>query len=266
MELSNLRKFVIAQGFLVLLLVATAFFTATNLDQSLTLTLELTSLQEVFQATEVIGTAMEEERLAIGQYPLTGNDELLTRIADAQSLYDQNWAIIVENQGDLQNMSLADVEEARNTYEGMIAEIISDYQANPDTNNSAQLLSSAINFYLQNLEPKFSALSEPALQSLLSRAEQERTRAANLKIISRAALGLSIIVGIVVVVQVIAALWFSRRMITSIQAIVNAANAISRGDMDVHIDVDQGGEIGDLAEAIDRMRTSLRAAIERLRR
>jgi HAMP domain-containing protein len=55
-------------------------------------------------------------------------------------------------------------------------------------------------------------------------------------------------------------------MITSIQAIVNAANAISRGDMDVEIDVNQGGEIGDLAEAIDRMRTSLRAAIERLRR
>ena len=55
-------------------------------------------------------------------------------------------------------------------------------------------------------------------------------------------------------------------MINSINDIVNAANAISRGDMDVQIDVDQIGEIGDLAQAIDRMRTSLRAAIERLRR
>jgi HAMP domain-containing protein len=36
--------------------------------------------------------------------------------------------------------------------------------------------------------------------------------------------------------------------------------------MDVMIDVEQGGEIGELARAIDRMRTSLRAAIERLRR
>jgi HAMP domain-containing protein len=59
---------------------------------------------------------------------------------------------------------------------------------------------------------------------------------------------------------------FSRRMIQAIQAIVDAANAISRGDMDVPIDVEQGGEIGELAQAIDRMRTSLRAAIERLRR
>jgi HAMP domain-containing protein len=36
--------------------------------------------------------------------------------------------------------------------------------------------------------------------------------------------------------------------------------------MDVPIDVDQTGEIGELAKAIERMRTSLKAAIERLRR
>jgi HAMP domain-containing protein len=34
----------------------------------------------------------------------------------------------------------------------------------------------------------------------------------------------------------------------------------------VAIDVGPGGEIGELAASIDRMRTSLKAAIERLRR
>jgi HAMP domain-containing protein len=48
--------------------------------------------------------------------------------------------------------------------------------------------------------------------------------------------------------------------------IIDAANAISRGDLDVSIDIEQGGEIGELANSIDRMRTSLKAAIERLRR
>jgi HAMP domain-containing protein len=75
-----------------------------------------------------------------------------------------------------------------------------------------------------------------------------------------------VVAGLAVVVQVAAAVIFSRRMITSIQGIVDAANSISRGDMDVLIDVDQTGEIGELAKAIDRMRTSLKAAIERLRR
>jgi HAMP domain-containing protein len=59
---------------------------------------------------------------------------------------------------------------------------------------------------------------------------------------------------------------FSRRMINAINEIVDAADSISRGDMDVPINTDQVGEIGDLAKAIERMRTSLKAAIERLRR
>jgi HAMP domain-containing protein len=148
----------------------------------------------------------------------------------------------------------------------MLEDIIAEYQANPENNDSAQLLSGAINYYLQNLAPKFSSLSRPALASLLTRVEQEKTRATNLSLFSKAALGLSIVVGIVVVVQVGAALVFSRRIISAMQAIVDAANAISRGDMDVPIDVEQGGEVGDLARAIDRMRISLRAAIQRLRR
>ncbi len=40
---------------------------------------------------------------------------------------------------------------------------------------------------------------------------------------------------------------------------------ISRGDLDIPIEINQAGEIGELAKAIDRMRTSLKAAIERLR-
>ncbi len=111
-----------------------------------------------------------------------------------------------------------------------------------------------------------SSLTRPVMAHLSATVEQEKTRAINLSIFSKGAVGLSVIVGLVVIVQVIAAIIVSRRIIISIQKIVNAADSISRGDMDVMIDVEQGGEIGELARAIDRMRTSLRAAIERLRR
>ena len=266
MELSNLRKFVVAQGFLVLLLVFTAYFAATNLNQSLGLTLELTSLQEVVQASDNIKGALEEERISIGQYPLTGNEELITRIENAQIDYDQNWEVIVQNLGAEQPQDIANIEAVRETYKGILDEIIVDYQSDPDDNNAANILSSAINYYLQNLEPKISNLARPAMEHLSATVEQEKTRAINLSIFSKGAVGLSVIVGLVVIIQVIAAIIVSRRIIDSMQRIVNAADSISRGDMDVMIDVEQGGEIGELARAIDRMRTSLRAAIERLRR
>ena len=47
--------------------------------------------------------------------------------------------------------------------------------------------------------------------------------------------------------------------------ISGAADAISRGDMDVPIQVATGDEMQNLAEAVDHTRASLKAAIVRLR-
>jgi HAMP domain-containing protein len=266
MELKNLRRFIIAMGILVLLLVVTAFFTATNLNRSLAITIDLTSLQEVVQATDNIRAALEEERIAIGQYPLTGSDELLERIDTAQLEYDQAWSVIVKNRGEEQAQLISEIEGHREVYVGLLADIVTDYQSNPENNTASELLPGAINYYLQNLDPRFDDLSDPEMEKLSAQVEIEKTRATQLFIISRVALVFSVLVGLIVVIQVGAAVVFSRMMINAINEIVDAANSISRGDMDVAINVDQTGEIGDLAKAIDRMRTSLRAAIERLRR
>lgn len=266
MELKNLRRFIIAQGILVLLLVVTAFFTATNLNRSLAITLDLTSLQEVVQSIDKIKSALEEERIAIGQYPLTGSEELLGRIDAAQVEYDQAWSVIVKNRGGEQAELISEIEGHRDTYVGLLEDIVTAYQANPGDNNASELLPGAINYYLQNIDPRFDDISDPEMAKLSAQVEIEKTRAARLFIVSRIALVFSALVGLAVVLQVGAAVIFSRLMIQSINDIVDAANSISRGDMDVPIDVDQVGEIGDLARAIDRMRTSLRAAIERLRR
>ncbi len=266
MELKSLRKFIIAFGAVVLVLVVTAFISAANLSNALSTTIDLISLQEVVQATDNIQAALTEERIAIGQYPLTGNDELLTRIDNAQAEYDQSWEVIVRNRGEEQAQLIADIEEVRAEYKVLLDDVISEYQSNPDENNSADSLRSAINYYLQNVDPKFSDLSEPELEKLVERVELEKATANRKWIGSRIVLVLSILVGIFVIFAVTTAVIFSRRMLDSITGIVDAANAISRGDLDVPIDVEQGGEIGDLAKAIDRMRTSLKAAIERLRR
>lgn len=266
MQLKNLRLIIIIQGILVLVLVVTSFFTSTNLNRSLKLTIDLTSLQEVVQATENIYVALENERIAIGQYPLTGNQSLLTILETSQIEYDENWQIIVENSSEEQGQQLLEIEQARANYKDLLDDVISEYQYDPDNNQSADRLRDAISFYLQNLVPKFSDLTEPESKKLTDLVEVEKTRATTLSTFSTIGLVFSIVVGIAVLFQVGAAVIFSRMVTTSINKIVDAANAISRGDMDVPIDVDQGGEIGDLARAIERMRSSLRAAIERLRR
>jgi methyl-accepting chemotaxis protein len=61
--------------------------------------------------------------------------------------------------------------------------------------------------------------------------------------------------------------WFSARaLVTPIMKLTDAAERMSLGDMNVKIDVRSRDEIGLLAQAISRMQTSLRMAMERLRK
>lgn len=74
-----------------------------------------------------------------------------------------------------------------------------------------------------------------------------------------------LLLGTVVLVVVIALI--SARSITSpIIRLTNAAEKMSLGDLNVKIDIKSRDEIGNLAKAVGRMQTSLRLAIERLRR
>jgi methyl-accepting chemotaxis protein len=61
--------------------------------------------------------------------------------------------------------------------------------------------------------------------------------------------------------------WFSARALaTPIMKLTDAAERMSLGDLNVKIDVQSRDEIGLLAQAIGRMQTSLRMAMERLRK
>jgi methyl-accepting chemotaxis protein len=71
----------------------------------------------------------------------------------------------------------------------------------------------------------------------------------------------------ITVLLVIAFSWFSARsLVTPIMKLTDAAERMSLGELNVKIDVDSGDEIGLLAQAIGRMQTSLRMAMQRLRK
>ncbi len=58
----------------------------------------------------------------------------------------------------------------------------------------------------------------------------------------------------------------ARRIVQPIERLVVAADAISLGQLDTPVVAEHNDEIGDLAKALERMRLSLDAAIERLRK
>ncbi len=75
------------------------------------------------------------------------------------------------------------------------------------------------------------------------------------------------IVILVVLFVLLAGIYFySRSVIRPIRHLSEVANKISMGDLDTPITVKTTGEVGVLAEAIERMQTSVKAAIERLQR
>jgi CHASE3 domain sensor protein len=266
MELKNIRKFMIVFGTVVMVLVVTAFFSAANLNRSTQLSIDLIGLQEVNQASNNIVTALDEERISIGQYQLSGSEDMLDRLDIAQANYDKNWNVIVENLGNEQAQSIADIESTRATYKAMLDDLISKYQADPDNNQSGEILRDAINYYLQYVNPGFTSLIEPEIEELARLTEIERANVQRNSFVAQTVLVLSVLVGIASIAVVVSAMVFSTRLMNSMTSIIDATNAISRGDLDVPIEVNQKGEIGELAKAIDRMRTSLKAAIERLRR
>ena len=59
---------------------------------------------------------------------------------------------------------------------------------------------------------------------------------------------------------------YARRLSGKIRTLTDVAERISIGEMDAEIQVASKDEIGELAEAIQRMQESIRLSIDRLRR
>ena len=59
---------------------------------------------------------------------------------------------------------------------------------------------------------------------------------------------------------------FARQLIDPIVKLTRTADRLSLGELDLPVSASSNDEMGDLAEALERMRLSLKSAIERLRR
>ena len=79
-------------------------------------------------------------------------------------------------------------------------------------------------------------------------------------------IAIGIVATIALLLAIVAAIFFSRRITQPLLHLAEVADRISMGDLRARIEVKTRDEIGLLAEALRRMQISLKAAIERLRR
>jgi methyl-accepting chemotaxis protein len=76
---------------------------------------------------------------------------------------------------------------------------------------------------------------------------------------------IAIVTGVSLVLGIGIAFYLSQLLTKPILQLTEAANRISLGELDEPIVVATGDEIGELGESLERMRISLKQAIERLR-
>ena len=75
-----------------------------------------------------------------------------------------------------------------------------------------------------------------------------------------------LIIAVTLVVLLIVIYFYSRSVIHPLRSLSEVADKISMGDLDARIGIKAKGEVGALAESIERMQTSVKAAIERLQK
>ena len=242
MKLTIARKLFFGFGILVFLLVVIAVFSVNSLNRTQLLTSELIEYQKVVQATNQCKEAIFTSRVGIVQTYLSGTRSGLSRTATARKDYDSSWDEIrqyrVVEKGEL----LKEIEVIRVEYDRRLDQAISSLQANPDA--------------LDEGDPD-------VLDIINAKLEFADSYAYSTTVMTT----LSVLFGLFsVIVGAAAAFFISRGITRSSSELSKAADAISRGDLDVSIQINTGDEMEDLADSIERMRNSLKAAIERLRR
>ena len=86
------------------------------------------------------------------------------------------------------------------------------------------------------------------------------------KTVQKSLVPLLVFLGVIALLGSLGFLLVARTISAPIRSLTSAAERISLGEIDLPIEVKSGGEIGDLAASLERMRFSIKAAMNRLRR
>jgi methyl-accepting chemotaxis protein len=260
MRLTVARKLWLAFAIVLVFLAAVAAFGVYALSSVRTAVADLIELHQVAEALDRSTEQLLLERTFMVQYVVTGDDQYTVDALAAQSAHWDAWWTVKEY-GDEHGMEeVQAMEEAAFTYHSLLTGAVESYQENPAELAGALVELGGSEYYLHVLGPIRDELAAAIDAQVVAAEESVEAQLATMRVV---AVGVGVVA---LVTAVLSAYLISRGITRAARHLAAAAESISRGDLDVIIDVTTGDEMQDLADSIERMRASLKAAIERLRR
>jgi methyl-accepting chemotaxis protein len=261
MRFTIARKLWLAFAIVLVLLAAVAVLSVISLSAARTSAAQLVEIHRVVEALDRSTESMLLERVSLTQYVATGETQYSVEAKAARSSYWDSWATVVEYGAERQLEIVSDLEEAVPQYSNLLDWAVESYEQNPQ---DIMLVSSQLNAADEYFDKTISPLRDELYSEMSVEVDEAEASIARLLTTMRAA---AVVVGILAfAAAVVAAYLVSRGITRAATHLAAVAESISRGDLDVAIEVETGDEMQDLAESLERMRASLKAAIERLRR
>jgi methyl-accepting chemotaxis protein len=261
MRLTIARKLWLVFAIMLVLLAAVGALAVATLSAARTAVADLIEIQGVAQALDRSAEQLLLERAALDRYFTTGEDRYATNAQAAQTAHSEAWAIVKEY-GLGEGLGQVDaVENAAFAYHTVLQRSLDAYEGNPDELAGASMQLDIADEHYNTLYASARDQLSTEMRARVLVAQDYVGR--QLTAMTAAAVSVGILA---FVIAASSAFFISRGITSAARHLATAAESISRGDLDVPIEVKTGDEMQDLAESIERMRASLKAAIERLRR
>lgn len=261
MRLTIARKLWLAFAIVLVLLAVVAVLAVSTLNAARDAVAYLIDIHRVVEAIDRSTEQMLQERGALAEYFTTGEDQFSLEAQEALSAQSASW-LIVKEYGVRQGVEgVQMVEDAAFVYHGILGTARAIYEENPEELTAAfQQLDVADDYYSYVYAPHRHQLSADIGARVAAAQEYVGRQLTAMRAIA-------VVVGaLALVIATASAYAISRGITRATRHLSAAAESMSRGDLDVAIEVKTGDEMQDLAESLERMRASLKAAIERLRR
>ncbi|MBX7151197.1 cell wall metabolism sensor histidine kinase WalK [bacterium] len=218
------------------------------------------SLQtELTERGKAIATTLSKQV----ERPLVGDDEVdIQNLVDISSKFTAVSYVYIsdkENKVAAQKFKVGSYNQREVLQENVIREKTTDYKIDltrvQNPNEKGELVD------IENYE-----ISTPIGETVLGHAHVGMSKKYMDDIIRSTAVLVGGVLAIAVVLGMLTALYLSNKLTKQLLYLTESADKISMGDLESIVHVKAKDEIGDLANAIERLRESLKAAIERLKK
>lgn len=218
------------------------------------------SLQtELTERGKAIATTLSKQV----ERPLVGDDEVdIQNLVDISSKFTAVSYVYIsdkENKVAAQKFKVGSYNQREVLQENVIREKTADYKIDltrvQNPNEKGELVD------IENYE-----ISTPIGEAVLGHAHVGMSKKYMDDIIRSTAVLVGGVLAIAVVLGMLTALYLSNKLTKQLLYLTESADKISMGDLESIVHVKAKDEIGDLANAIERLRESLKAAIERLKK